>query len=294
MIDFEKQNKPQKIQTNELKHDEQISHEQQDVITAEESIVKYDKHTHDLLHESIARLHALSEGDGVSPHMQKILNEEITKLGDIEKDICSLHEAYEKAKEESRRDPLTNLPNRRAFEESLETKLERIKESESTELYVLFIDIDKFKEVNDTFGHSLGDKYLCLIGHYISKELRPDDMIARIGGDEFAVTLFLRNPRDTSDDPFDHKEEASAISNRIYHAVLSAKSELWKEISSIEQNKMTDEQKDISEKDFLQRIASIGYIKSNKKDNVQKIMEKTDEVMYEVKKSGMSGVRQGF
>ncbi|HED38069.1 MAG TPA: GGDEF domain-containing protein [Ignavibacteria bacterium] len=279
MEDFEKQ---KKLSAHAHEQDGQQKSEQPKEVLGERALEERREQAQTALHESLMRLHKLGEEETTASHVQEALRTEVLNLKILEKDIAHLYDEYKKAKEEARMDVLTKLPNRRAFEEALETKVERAK-NDSAELYVLYIDIDDFKEVNDVFGHNAGDEYLRLIGTYITRELRPDDMVARLGGDEFAVTIFLRNPHETSDKPFDHSEEANAIANRIYHAVRFAKSELWGRFSS--QGK-----REISEPDFLRTVASIGGVRFNGTQDMNAIIKKADAIMYSIKESGKSGV----
>ena len=83
-------------------------------------------------------------------------------------------------------DSLTNLPNRRLLRDRLDTALARSKRSPST-VAVLFIDLDRFKEVNDSYGHDVGDEVLVSVANGILMALRSSDTVARLGGDEFVV-----------------------------------------------------------------------------------------------------------
>ena len=84
------------------------------------------------------------------------------------------------------RDSLTGVLNRAGFEEFIETK---VRQGEAAQLAVIYIDLDHFKPVNDTYGHSAGDKVLCEFALRLLRLLRPADAVARLGGDEFAVVL---------------------------------------------------------------------------------------------------------
>ncbi|MEG3766474.1 EAL domain-containing protein [Alteromonas sp. 14N.309.X.WAT.G.H12] len=85
-------------------------------------------------------------------------------------------------------DPLTGLPNRQFLMKSLSIELARAKRHER-DVAILFLDLDGFKMVNDSFGHDVGDKLLCEISDEITTNLREGDIVGRLGGDEFVVIL---------------------------------------------------------------------------------------------------------
>lgn len=87
-----------------------------------------------------------------------------------------------------RRDPLTGLGNRHIFEEHMELAIARAKRAKS-QLAVVFLDLDRFKDINDSLGHHVGDLLLTLIGDRLRRAVRNSDFVARIGGDEFTVLL---------------------------------------------------------------------------------------------------------
>lgn len=91
-------------------------------------------------------------------------------------------------------DALTGLPNRRRFEEDLDRHLDHARRYGDGGA-VCIIDIDHFKQVNDTLGHSVGDELIISVAHLLRDRLRSSDVIARLGGDEFAIIL----PRATRD-----------------------------------------------------------------------------------------------
>ncbi len=86
-------------------------------------------------------------------------------------------------------DSLTNLPNRKHFGDMLRALIEKYKDDPSATFHVLFLDIRKFKNINDSLGHTLGDKVLMVAAKRFVRMLNSTDMVARIGGDEFAVIL---------------------------------------------------------------------------------------------------------
>lgn len=86
-------------------------------------------------------------------------------------------------------DPLTKLPNRLLFADRVKHAIASIKRKGETSLSVLFLDLDKFKQVNDSYGHHIGDHLLIEIANRISECLRSSDTLCRLGGDEFAILL---------------------------------------------------------------------------------------------------------
>jgi diguanylate cyclase len=92
------------------------------------------------------------------------------------------------ASHEARHDALSGLPNRTVFIDALNENVEELSHRDSS-LAVLLLDLDKFKDVNDTYGHAAGDRVLVEFGTRVRPLLRQTDVLARLGGDEFAVLL---------------------------------------------------------------------------------------------------------
>ncbi|MDP1707833.1 MAG: EAL domain-containing protein [Gammaproteobacteria bacterium] len=103
-------------------------------------------------------------------------------------DITERKQAEERLKQLALYDSLTGLPNRQLLDDRLR-QIIRDADREDCQVAVLFMDIDYFKYVNDTFGHSAGDKLLKMVAEHLSNGLRTSDTIARLGGDEFAIVL---------------------------------------------------------------------------------------------------------
>ena len=106
-------------------------------------------------------------------------------------------------------DPLTGLPNRRRFMECLVGALSRARADASHTWAVMFIDFDRFKLVNDSLGHHVGDQLLLQMARRIQEKLRPSDIVARLGGDEFALLV--------SD--ITHERDAVVLAERLMEAM---------------------------------------------------------------------------
>src|SRR4051812_11823203 len=94
------------------------------------------------------------------------------------------------------RDPLSRLPNRLLFTERLDVEVHRLGRTDGG-IAVLFLDLDRFKDVNDTFGHQAGDELIKQVAERLGDLLRGVDTLARFGGDEFAIIQTgVRSPAD--------------------------------------------------------------------------------------------------
>ena len=103
-------------------------------------------------------------------------------------DISASKEAANRLAHLAYHDPLTHLPNRLSFEAQLTQNL-RICEREGRQLALMLIDLDNFKNINDTLGHHVGDELLQLVAGRLHDSVRASDLVARLGGDEFVVVL---------------------------------------------------------------------------------------------------------
>ncbi|MBJ7470900.1 MAG: diguanylate cyclase [Solirubrobacteraceae bacterium] len=107
---------------------------------------------------------------------------------DFDRMADQLDAAHEHLETLALTDPLTGLLNHRAFNERLEQELRRAERS-PTNVSVVALDVDKFKEVNDAFGHAAGDESLRQLAEVMRRHLRPGDLCGRVGGDEFCLAL---------------------------------------------------------------------------------------------------------
>ncbi|CAM3797593.1 putative signaling protein [Pseudomonas reidholzensis] len=129
---------------------------------------------------------------------------EITHFVAVFADISSLKHAQAKLDYQAHHDPLTGLPNRALFENRLQAALSCAQAS-NRQGAVLFLDLDRFKHINDSLGHPVGDLLLKGIAQRLKEQVRDVDTVARLGGDEFIILL-----------PGLHKpSDASAIANKL-------------------------------------------------------------------------------
>ena len=171
--------------------------------------------------------------------------------------ILRLKESLENEKRLSRSDPLTGLPNRRHFEDIASVQYNWCKRKMAS-VSLAFIDIDNFKEVNDSMGHDEGDRLLVDISNSIKESVREVDLVARMGGDEFI--LFL---------PETDEFEAKRLLTRIQgEAKIIADANKWPISFSI--GVVTDH---LSHK------------------NIESLIKKADSLMSEIKRSGKDGIK---
>ena len=102
--------------------------------------------------------------------------------------LAALRRSWLRQQTAARTDPLTGLMNRRALQDVLESEVQRSRRYD-TPFAFAYLDLDGFKRINDRFGHQAGDEALRRVGEVLTEEVRDADVVARIGGDEFAVLL---------------------------------------------------------------------------------------------------------
>ena len=148
-----------------------------------------------------------TERDAVIEDARNLLLEHsislIKKCDDHEKEIESLTEKSKSCEEASSKDHLTKVYSRKRIEGMLYDEFNKSRNNDIP-LSLAFIDIDNFKPINDTFGHSAGDKVLKEIANFFSQNIRKEDILARYGGDEFLLML-----------PSTDSEEANQLLKRI-------------------------------------------------------------------------------
>ena len=137
-----------------------------------------------MLHKNGQYLWMLSRGVAI-----RDTEEHAYRVAGSQTDISLQKQAEARLAHDAMHDALTGLPNRILFLDRLEHAIRRAKRSKDRLFAVMFLDIDRFKLVNDSLGHANGDKLLASIADRLQRCLRPEDTVARLGGDEFAVLL---------------------------------------------------------------------------------------------------------
>jgi diguanylate cyclase (GGDEF)-like protein len=126
----------------------------------------------------------------------------------------ALEEARRELQHIAFHDPLTSLPNRAAFQEKLDDAIMRCP-SRTCAVGVLFVDLDNFKLINDSFGHAAGDELLCAIAGRLQGATRSGDVVARQSGDEFLVLLADIEPAEVPADPDYARAAAEVVAKKI-------------------------------------------------------------------------------
>jgi len=167
---------------------------------------------------------------------------------------------YEKTKINSLTDSLTGIANTRYFMEFFEREIKKAKRT-NLPFTLLYIDLDNFKFINDTYGHQVGDSLLKMIAKTVNGSIRPSDIFARLGGDEFAILL-----------PESDYSESNNLIKRIKKTIeTELKKNNWPITVS---------------------IGAITY--KNFENTISEMIKQADDFMYKVKKDGKNNIEHSL
>jgi diguanylate cyclase (GGDEF)-like protein/PAS domain S-box-containing protein len=193
----------------------------------------------------------------VEAHTSPVLDEEgnLSHYIVVSRDVSEKKEHREKLEYFAYYDSLTGVPNRRFFQKMLEIAIDDARENQ-TQLALLYLDCDRFKWVNDSMGHDVGDELLKLFVKRIQDCIRPYDAVGRLGGDEFVVILSR----------ISSEEDIIRVADRLIHTLEQP----WQ----------------IHEYEFI-TTSSIGIsVYPTMAAHAQKLISQADQALYQAKESG--------
>lgn len=185
---------------------------------------------------------------------EKASSELEAQLQKMESETRQLRQSLEVARTEAIIDPLTGVSNRRAYEDRMQIEYSRWKRNHVS-MVLAVMDIDHFKQINDNFGHPIGDKVLKVVAGRLQQQVRESDFFGRIGGEEFAFLLV--------DSTLDNAmEKAETLRKSIHECNFRIK------------------------KKKFQVTMSVGLAQFKGKDTIQTVYQRADQALVQAKKTG--------
>ncbi len=179
--------------------------------------------------------------------------------------VCETNAALEKLNKDLRelsyKDPMTNAYNRRYFYEE-SAKLLSLASRDQRDSCIIILDIDKFKDINDTYGHDVGDEVIVKLAHLLKEHVRNSDIVARFGGEEFVIFLY-------NTDLYNATHIAEVMKEDIHKVNINAGNEI------------------------INFTASFGVAKFNKdldENDIEHTISRADKCLYVAKKKGRNKV----
>jgi diguanylate cyclase (GGDEF)-like protein len=122
----------------------------------------------------------------------------------LQQELAESHEARQRSWHAAHHDPLTGLANRLLLNDRVEHVMQLARRQKKA-MAVIYMDLDRFKQINDTLGHEVGDRFLCEVASRLRRSVRASDLVARVGGDEFVIVL----------EELHHKDDAQLVAQKI-------------------------------------------------------------------------------
>jgi diguanylate cyclase len=185
-----------------------------------------------------------------------VLKQELSRSQDI---LASQRRQIEELRAAVRLDSLTQLANRAYFDEKL-VEMINLRRRYKDIFSILLVDVDNFKGINDRFGHQAGDRIIKGVAFNLRAALRESDVVARFGGDEFAILLYRSNAR-----------SAVEVAHKLCHAQR--------------------ESRFLLDGANINVTLSIGVAEANDEDTAETLLKRVDQALYRVKSEGRNGVR---
>ncbi len=180
-------------------------------------------------------------------------------INNLKENQEKINQAQQLLKRQAITDPMTGLYNRRYFDEILPKLLTfQAREGDMT-LYLLLLDIDHFKNINDTYGHPCGDNVLVAFSDMLKKSVRDSDFCFRIGGEEFVILLHAKNMESTIN-----------LANNIRTRIQKKPVHYWGEV--------------------IYCTVSIGVVETEKELTPDQLLRRSDDALYEAKRLGRNRV----
>jgi diguanylate cyclase len=183
------------------------------------------------------------------------------KLSESSAEMQEMRDSIENLKREAMTDSLTNLANRKAFDKELKGRASESLAS-GKPLTLLLLDIDHFKQFNDTYGHQVGDQVLRLVSNTLQSGVKPYEMVARYGGEEFAIIL-----------PGSKLRDAEKIANKLREKI--ATKDIFNQAKQENMGRLT---------------ISIGVAQLKGGESITTFIERTDRALYKAKEMGRNTV----
>ena len=235
-----------------LKSIQKQSHSLKKATDQANDIVTLQKHISDYVEnvENMIQAREVKQEEHVRTQFQGM----VRQIKELQNETKNYQKTLKQQNKQLHIDFLTKIPNRAAWSERLQIEFTRFQRYEH-QLNIAVIDIDKFKAINDTFGHLAGDKVLNVIAQTLQKLIRNTDFIARFGGEEFALLL-----------PEVSNEQTQLALNKLRLAIQKIPFKFKKQGISI--------------------TISIGCTSFTKEDDIESAFERADQALFQAKKDG--------